>query len=388
MMIGMTARRADREKPVRRPVAHEAGPNDPGPTARHLARRALALLWLGCCLPAAGAETPDAPPGLLHPCQLPTSEDEPLVDETQALLEETGCRAALWLDGLFGGEAQIRSAQRTSGYVESSVSYTQFDGFDTRTRLRVRFDLPNLKERVSAFFGRDDEDDFIRDRTEAFGLRSQFPTLADRDEWLAGLGYGLPSSERLQADVKVGAASLREPRAFVRMRLHYNAWSDYQNLVYVRATPFWQTRDGIGLTLGVDYNHVLTPSLLLRVTEVGTISDITRGVDWLSAVILYQNLRDERAIAYQLFARGETDAPEPLFEYGGRTIYRQPLIPAKLYGELVLGYSWPRDDPAVKREGSYEIGFGLELPFGRGTHPAAPAATPPADRSAEPPPDP
>jgi hypothetical protein len=330
------------------------------------ALRATMVLWLLSASLMATAAAADDDDTLPHPCQGLAQPDEPLVDETQGMLEETGCRAALWLDGLFGGEAQIESAKKTSGYVETSVSYTQFDGFDSRTRLRVRFDLPNLKDRVSAFFGRDDEDDFIRDRTEAFGLRSQFPRLADRDEWLAGLGYGLPSSKRLQADIKVGAANLREPRAFVRMRLHYNAWSDLENLVYIRATPFWQTRDGVGLTLGVDYNHVLAPSLLLRVTEVGTISDTTQGVDWLSAVILYQNLRDERAIAYQLFARGETDAPEPLFEYGGRAIYRHPLIPSKLYGELVLGYSWPREDPTLKREGSYEIGLGLELPFGRG----------------------
>ncbi|MES0874480.1 hypothetical protein [Sinimarinibacterium thermocellulolyticum] len=329
-----------------------------------LTRRLVALGMFAIAQVCETARAGDAP-ALLHPCERQASPAKPLVDETQSLLEETGCRAALWLDGLFGGEARIESAQKTNGYVETSVAYTEFNGFDSRTRLRVRFELPNLRQRVSAFFGRDDEDDFIRDRTEAFGLRSQFPRLADRDEWLAGLGYALPSSERLQTDLKVGAAGLREPRAFVRMRLHYNAWSDDENLVYIRATPFWQTRDGVGLTMGVDYNHVVAPSLLLRVTEVGTISQSTQGVDWLSAVILYQNLREERAIAYQIFARGETDAPEPLFEYGGRAIYRHPLIRAKLYGELVLGYAWPRDDPELAREGSYEIGLGLELPFGR-----------------------
>jgi hypothetical protein len=288
-----------------------------------------------------------------------------MFDGTQALLAETGCRAALWLDGLFGGDPQIKSARRTHGYVETAVSYSQFEGFDTRTRLRVSFELPNLKERLSAFFGRDSEDDFIRDRSEAFGLRSQFPRIDDRDEWLAGLGYGLPSSERMQTDIKVGAASLSSPRVFVRGRLHYNAYATLTNLVYVRVSPFWQTRDGVGVTLGLDYNHVLTPKLLLRVSEVGTFSERTDGVDWLSAVILYQNLRKERAIAWQIFARGQTDDPEPIFEYGGRAIYRHPLMPQKLYGEFILGYSWPQDDPAVPRRGSYEAGFGLELRFGR-----------------------
>jgi hypothetical protein len=323
----------------------------------------LALLLACGVLSPVGAE----PSALIHPCRFDPveGEDDGMIDGTQTLLEETSCRAALWLDGLFGGEAQIKSARRTSGYIETAVSYSEFEGFDNRTRLRVSFELPNLKERLSVFLGRDSEDDFVRDRSEAFGLRSQFPRIDDRDEWLAGLGYGLPSSERMQTDIRVGAAGLTSPRVFVRGRLHYNAYADRRNLVYVRVSPFWQTRDGLGVTLGLDYNHVLTPKLLLRVSEVGTFSSSTDGVDWLSAVILYQNLRKERAIAYQIFARGQTDDPEPLFEYGGRAIYRHPLIPSKLYGEFILGYSWPQDDPAVPRRGSYEVGFGLELPFGR-----------------------
>lgn len=304
-------------------------------------------------------------PAFHHPCDAVRPEDEPLVDDTQALLEETGCRAALWLDGLFGGEPSIAAARRTRGYVETSGSYSQFEGFDTRTRLRVRFDLPNLEERVSAFFGLDDEEEFIQDRSEGFALRSQFPRIDDRDEWLAGLGYSLPRSERLQTDFKIGASNLRRPRAFVRARVHYNLYADRFNLVYLRVTPFWRTRDGVGVTFGIDYNHVLAPALLLRYSNVGTIGETTQGTNWLSALILYQNLREERAMAYELFVRGDTGAAEPLHEYGGRLIYRHPLVRRKLYGELIGGYSWPRIDPAEPRRGSYEVGLGLELPFGQ-----------------------
>src|SRR5690606_14697445 len=42
-----------------------------------------------------------------HPCKIDRDDDEPWVDETQAMLEETGCRAALWLDGLFGDDSQV-----------------------------------------------------------------------------------------------------------------------------------------------------------------------------------------------------------------------------------------------------------------------------------------
>ena len=287
------------------------------------------------------------------------------VDDTQALLAETSCRAALWIDGLFGDHDDLDAAKRTHGYLETSVRHSEFDGTDLRTRLRVRFELPNIKERLSAFVGREDEDDFVRDRSEGFALRSQFPRVDDEEEWLAGLGYSLPDSRRLRANVKVGAASLRDPRVFVQGRLHYTLYSDPDDVVYARATPFWNSRIGFGLTTGLDYSHVLTPTLLARWTGVGTVSERTEGLNWLSAVILYQNLRDQRAIAYEGFVRGETRALEPLYEYGARAIYRHPLVPERLYGEFIVGYSFPRTDPNATRDGSYEVGFGLELPFGR-----------------------
>ncbi len=287
-----------------------------------------------------------------------------VVDDTEALLEETGCRAALWLDGLFGAD-DMAAAQRTRGRLETSISHSQFEGTKTRTRLRVRFDLPNIKERLSAFVGREDEESFVRGRNEGFALRSQFPRVGDEDQWLAGLGYSLPDTERLQTDVRVGAAGLSHPRVFVQGRLHYNLYADAANLLYVRTTPFWNSMIGFGITSGFDYNHVLTPALLARWANVGTVSEKTDGLNWLSAVILYQNLREQRAMAYETFVRGQTHAAEPIYEYGARTIYRHPLIANRLYGEFVLGYSFPRTDPTLNRNGSYEVGFGLELPFGR-----------------------
>jgi hypothetical protein len=313
---------------------------------------------------------PEAPPTpRQRACALERTSDVIIVDDTQALLTETGCRAALWLDGLFGETDDFEAAQRTNGYLETSVSHSEFEGTDFRTRLRVRFELPNIKERLSAFVGRDDEEDFVRDRSEGFALRSQFPRVDDQDEWLAGLGYSLPSSERFRSGVKVGAAGLTRPRVFVQGRLHYNAYADQDDVFYVRLTPFWNSRIGVGVTTALDYSHVLTPSLLARWSNVGTVSEKTEGMNWLSAVILYQNLREQRAIAYEGFVRGETEAPEPLYEYGARVIYRHPLVLDRLYGEFIVGYSFPRTDPTLPRDGSYEVGFGLHLPFGRPEEP-------------------
>lgn len=298
------------------------------------------------------------------PCRNWAPLDETVIDTTRRQLHQTLCGASLWLDGLFGDRRNVASARRARGRLETSLVYSEFSGFRQRVRLDVRVDLPNLQDRASAFLGRDDRDEFVRDRSEGLALRTQFPSVANEDDWLAGLGYSLPGNKRFSANFRVGVRSVRNPRAFVLSQLRYNLYSDLDNLVHLRLTPFWNTRDGFGLTPGIDYSHVLTPARLLRWSNVGTISEASEGFDWRSSLILYQGLRNMRGIALESFVRGATQDSVPLREYGGRVIYRHPLAGRRLFGELVTGYSWPKEDPNAARGGSYLIGLNLELPFG------------------------
>jgi hypothetical protein len=156
----------------------------------------------------------------------------------------------------------------------------------------------------------------------------------------------------------------RHPKLFAQQPTRYTIYGDDDDLFYLRGTPFYNTTDGFGLTTGADYDHVITRFLMLRLSEVGTLSQKTDGVDWRSSVILYHNLREERALAYELLIRGETAAEVALQEYGGRVVYRHPLLPRKLYGEFLVGYTWPRREKEESRDGSAEVGVSLEVPFG------------------------
>lgn len=311
--------------------------------------------------PAAAAEP--AEPNPFVACRQPVDNEVAVLDETRRRLQETVCGASLWFDGLFG-QSDLAAARTAHGRLETSVAHSEFEGTKVRVRFNARVDLPALKRRLSAFVGRDDDEEFVRDRSEGLALRSQFPRVADEEEWLAGLGYALPEAHRFKFDFRVGARGVAHPTVFARTRFSYNAYSDRQNLVNLRTTPFIDNKVGLGLTSSIDLNHALAPTRLLRWGTIGTVSEESSGLDWRSALILYQNLQRLRAIAGELFVRGATAAPEPLTEYGARTIYRHPLFQDRMFAELVLGYSWPRIDPALERDGSFGASFGLELPFG------------------------
>ncbi len=303
----------------------------------------------------------------VNPCRQPASEDAPAIDEAHQKLYETLCGAALWFDGLFGerSELAVASARGASGRLELSGLNSEYEGTKVRMRGNVRFDFPNFSKRWNAFIGRDDQDDFISDRSEGLALRSQFLDFADENRWLAGLGYSLPGTYKQRTDFRVGGKLGTEPEIFAQGRYRRNFLINERNLVHFRETLFWTNRDGFGSTTSVDYDHVVKRTMLLRWGNIGTVSESTDGLEWRSAILLYQSLAKAKALAYEVFVRGETAWEVPLKEYGARTIYRQPLLHRDwLAGEVVLGYSWPRFEFEDERNGSLAIGLGLEMLVG------------------------
>jgi hypothetical protein len=316
---------------------------------------------------SAAALSPAKKKRSVNPCRQRSAEDAPAIDDAHRKLYETLCGAALWFDGLFGerNELAIASAKGTSGRFELSGLNSEYEGSKVRLRGNVRFDFPNFAKRWNAFLGRDDQDDFIRDRSEGLALRSQFLDFADENRWLAGLGYSLPGTYKQRTDFRVGGKLGTEPEIFAKGRYRRNFLINDRNLFHFRETLFWTNRDGFGSTTSLDFDHVVKRTMLLRWGNIGTVSESTDGLEWRSAMLLYQSLANAKALAYEIFIRGETAWEVPLKEYGVRGIYRHPLLRRDwLAGEVVLGYSWPRFELEDERKGSLTVGLGVEILVG------------------------
>jgi hypothetical protein len=287
------------------------------------------------------------------------------LDESRRRLSETFCSATLWFDGLFGGIPNVENARSVTGRVELSGLHTEFDGMDGRVRLRLKYELPNLERRVALYLGREDSD-VVADRQEGFAIRSAVFGLQNEDEWLAGLGYSPPGRYLKRIDFGVGARVKSAPEVFVRARYRRNFFLGASDVWRFRETWFYENRDHFGATTSLDWDRVLRPDLLFRWGNIGTISQGSEGLEWRTAMVLYKNLRGARAVAAELFERGATDAEVKIREFGARAIYRQPVGAPYLFGDLIVGYTWPRELPGQKREGSMMMGIGVELLFGQG----------------------
>lgn len=291
-----------------------------------------------------------------------------LLDRTRGGLHQTVCGAALWFDGLFG-ERDLDAARGSYGDVSITTGYSQFDGSETRLRFNARLQLPAMDQRLSLFVGRGDDEDFTRDRVEGEALRPQADPPGERDEFVAGVGIAAFRGERFQSQFRIGVQDLRLPKVFVQNRFGYLPLLDERNRIYLRLTPFWNNRDRFGATAGADADRVLAERLVLRWGNTATRTERSAGLDWRSAVILYQRLQSGNALAYETFIRGQTRAPEPVQEYGVRVVYRHGLFAERMFLELAPGYSWPRIDPTLAREGSAGISLSIELPFGEELRP-------------------
>ena len=287
------------------------------------------------------------------------------VERSQQLLLETFCEATLWFDGLFGGEPDVANARNVAGRVEVSALHTEMWGTETDVRLRLNYDLPTLERRLKLFLGRGDRDEFVSDRREGLAVRSSVFAVENEDRWLAGLGWSPPGRYKEKIDFRVGGNVSSSPEVFIQGRYRQNVFVGEGSVWRLRETVFYENRDGFGSTTGIDFDHVLRNDVLFRFSNIGTWSEGSEGLEWRSTGVLYRNLLRSRAAAAELFARGATGAPVELREYGGRLIYRHPLRRQSLFAEVVGGYSFPRELPGTRREGSAMVGVGLELLFGR-----------------------
>src|SRR3954467_14738350 len=131
--------------------------------------------------------------------------DASMMEKLRRQLRVTTCASSAWLDSLGGNQFRYDQYRATYGTVTAGGLWSDYDGFDPRLRFRVRLQLPQWDERISAFAGRVGTDDYISDTEgdfEALPTR-QFGSLED-ESVLVGLGYSSPDRTGNDFDAGVG----------------------------------------------------------------------------------------------------------------------------------------------------------------------------------------
>jgi hypothetical protein len=291
--------------------------------------------------------------------------DASMMERLRRRLTVTTCASSAWLDSLGGDQFRYDQYRATYGTISAGGLWSDYDGFDPRLRFRVRLQLPQWDERISAFAGRVGTDDYISDTEgdfEALPTR-QFGTLED-ESVLVGLGYSSPTRTGNDFDVGVGVRVDIPPDPYARARYEVVRAFAERWVFTARETVFWQNSEGFGTTTRTYLDRALSDTLLLRWANLGKYTEETIGLEWYTQLTLFQSLDERTGLAYQLQTEGETDNEVPLTRHSARMIWRRQLNWDWLFLELRGGVSWPRRKVSEERKASPEVGVALEMQFG------------------------
>ncbi len=291
-------------------------------------------------------------------------DDRPFQERSEDAVRGMTCHTLRWFDGWFGDKIDYPEDQ-VNGLLTIGADYTEKFGFDPRFRFKVRAPTPNMNQRWDLILGRVDEDAFITD-TQGQDQVFYNPGLINRGEesWLLGLGGNRRGKGRQGWDWSVGLRLRTPPVPYVKLQWYY--YKNFQEAAELRfrQTFFWRSDDGFGTTSRADFSWAIGPTDVLRWEAVGTFSDVTPGTEWYVGQTWYHLLGDRSAFSLLAFARGETDAPVSLREYGFNFIWRRPFTRDWIYLSYGPSVTWPQLNEDSKREISLGFGMWIEMEFG------------------------
>jgi hypothetical protein len=298
-------------------------------------------------------------------CQQPTSESTEIVDKVQRGVYLGVCGTAQWFDSLFGTRRYDQDSDSTFGRIGVHEYWDDRDSFDTRLRMRVRVALPAMEDRLRLFFGRADEKEVIENASSAPGgsAPSSFQNVED-DAWLLGLGYSKQGKVHNGFDFGAGIRIRTPVDPFVKGSYRHNYFFGEGNALRARQTLFWRDSRGWGETTEIDFDHLLSPRLLLRLTNAATLAEDVRRLELYNSVVLFQSLGTRRALSYNAFISSVLNTDVPIENYGLELRFRRAILRRWLFLEARTSVTWPRETLEEEREINPGVGIGFEMYFG------------------------
>jgi len=300
------------------------------------------------------------------------NEKDPWIDRAHQGVFNAVWRSAMRMDRWFGGGTDEAAYMETTGSLAPAILYDRFDGVQPRLRFQVDVPLPQLNERLHAFIGRVNREEYVtegRPGSGAFARQYGGPT--EEDDTLLGIRYRDPKDGgHWEADAGLRIRSPLDP--FVKGSYRFDHGDSEHTLMSFRETAFWQNTEKLGFTSRVDVERILREVYLLRWTTAATISQRSDGVKGYMSLITMRGLPGRRAVAAELFAQGEMDAEVPLGNYGVKLAYRRSITRDWLVLETRVSMTWPKDYAYQERKATWGVGVGLEMFFGTGEFLARP----------------
>ena len=324
--------------------------------------RGFTALFLLALFSAAVAYADDPEPdrGASDPyevCRDDLGRPDSWLDRSHSYLTQRLCEPAAWFDGFFGDPRSLEETSVGTFFkLRNALQWDESKGWSYAARLRADLELPQISERLRLFVTRDED---------VAGEFRDDPAVVDGDE-RTRLGLRFLISEDLQRRIDVdGTVRISQSGLDPRLRARYRYVQGLTDHTLMRATQsaFWERSEGFGLGSRLDYEWLPRAESLLRWTVEGTLSEASKGVDWRSRVVGFQQLDQRTAIRADVGAFGWTRPNFEVEEYFVSLRLRRQFLRRWLYFELQPEHAWPLDADGITRRSDWRFTFTLEIQF-------------------------
>jgi hypothetical protein len=296
----------------------------------------------------------------------PDSQDIPYhwLDTTRRFLYSTLWKTSKYVDSFFGATQDDSVYQKFYGSVAPALLYTEYDQMREQVRFNMNFPLPLASDRLHAFVGRFDPNEFITERDEPSGAIARTYGPPTEDQTLLGIGYHQPDKQGSRFDAGAGIRLAFPMDPYFKGSYIYERGKSETGLFSIRETLFWQNSDGAGETTRLDLERVFDSTWLARYTFSATRSQKSEGLRGYTSILLLHGIAERHAVAFEVGSDGQTQAPVQLHDYGFKLAYRQGILRRWLIMEVRTSVDWPRDYIYQSRSASFGIGLGFEMLIG------------------------
>ncbi len=320
--------------------------------------RPVGWMWaaLFAAVPAwTAADDTAAGPAALEPAP---SAVEPVLEATRRSVRSTAEWLARGVDSWFGSKPFEQGGKVTDGRLSLFLLEREQQSTHLSVRFNARFWLPNLQDRAFLFLGRDDAREAVTDKPDALSRQQEsLRQNAAEPSFFAGLGLRL--HESLQA--RIGFQGGLKPYAHLRYGHSWQVGDADQ--VDFRETVFWALSDHFGSTTALSYEHLHSPTLVLRGLASTTVTQEARQFAWSASLGAYRSFGRQRLLSLEFLGSGQQGVGVPVTDVGLQARWEQPVHREWLLGQVLVGHFWPRPDAASPRTQAWAVGAGLKLMF-------------------------
>jgi len=254
--------------------------------------------------------------------------------DTRKVVYQSAVEFANWFDSFFGQSEELEDADFDYLRFRNDFIFREGESPRYRPKIKAKVRLPQLSNRVSLIVSNEPKDDKTYE-----GDGSNLETTSDRiNDTSAAINYESDVYSLSKFDFRVGLGSGLKPFSFARhtLQAYKSETLTIKNYNYL----IWKEEDGLGLSTKWKLSKVISPKRLFRWGYFFLRAEKTRGNEWSTGVAIVDQLADEKWIAYQLGANGESELDWDVTEYRLSLRYRMKTEIDWLFFEIEPAYSY------------------------------------------------